>query len=103
MTRSATGSSCSWLLHESFVDEDRALVGDHVGVARSADDAAPTSHVQVALPQGDVKAPVHAGHREPHVLPGYFVEDFNGGIAQDPARIAAVEQCAADPTVDNFL
>ena len=78
-------------------------MGDHVGLARSADDAAPTSHVQVALPQRDVKAAVHAGHREPHVLPGHFVEDSDGGIAQDPAQIAAVEQHAADPTVDDFL
>ena len=78
-------------------------MGDHVGLARPADDAAPTSHVQVALPQGDVEAPVHAGHREPHVLPGYFVEDSDGGIAQDPAQIAAVEQRAADPAVDDFL
>ena len=37
------------------------------------------------------------------MLPGYFVKDSDGGIAQDPAWIAAVEQRAADPAVDDFL
>ena len=45
-------------------------MSDHVGLAEAADDAAPTPDVEVTLPQGDVEAAVHAGHREPHVLPG---------------------------------
>ena len=77
-------------LNESLINEDRSRGGDDMRLAGTADNPAPTAHIEKVLPQGDVEAPVHAGHGEPHMLPWYLVKDRHGRVAQHLPWIATV-------------
>src|SRR6185437_1226463 len=88
-------------LNESLIDEDRSRGGDDMRLARAADNPAPTPHLEKVLPQCDVKAPVHAGHGEPHMLPWYLVKNPHGRVTQHLPWFATVEHHTTDTAVDD--
>jgi hypothetical protein len=51
--------------------------------------------------QGDIEAPVHAGHQEPQASSRHLVQDVDGRVAQHLLRVVPVVEHAADTAVDD--